>query len=185
MQKKEPRSAKTSVALVVAGLLLAGTTPSWGWDCSLDGIQEREQMAKESHVGTIKGRILDYETQEFLDGVSVTIKDTDWNARSDSEGTYVFPGIPVGYYVLAFELEGYYTDTRTDVSVRPDRITFLNVQMLKARSITEEVRVTADYFPKTPDKPGSKMQDFLWTISSFPISITFPNGAPPEGISTC
>jgi outer membrane receptor for ferrienterochelin and colicin len=158
MQKKEPKSTKIGVVLVVAGLLLAGATPSWSWDCSLEGIQERKQMAKENHVGTLKGRIFDYETQEFLAGVSVTIKDTDWNVRSDSEGTYVFPEIPVGYYVLAFELEGYYTDTRTDVIIRPDRITFLNVQMLKARSITEEVRVTADYFPKTPDKPGSKMQ---------------------------
>ena len=59
---------------------------------------------------------------------------------------------------MTFQFEGYYSDTRTDVIVRPARITFLNVEMLAARSLTEEVRVTADFFPTTPIQPGSQMQ---------------------------
>jgi hypothetical protein len=158
MRKKELTKSKRRIASVVVSLLLLGAIASWGLDCSLEGIQVREQMGKNKHMGIIKGRILDYETQKYLKDVSVTIKDSDRKVQSDSEGTYIFPEIPVGYYVLAFELEGYYTDTRTDVIVRPARITFVNVELLAVRTLAEEVRVTADYFPTSPDKPGSQRQ---------------------------
>jgi hypothetical protein len=49
-------------------------------------------------VGIIKGRVLDYETQKPLIGVSVAIIDSDWTARSDATGTYEFTEIPVGFY---------------------------------------------------------------------------------------
>ena len=113
---------------------------------------------KVPQAGMIKGRILDYETQQPLAGVSVKVEGIDLETQSGTDGTYVFSEIPVGYYALAFRLDGYYSDTRTDVIVRPGRITFLNVPMLAARTLKEEVRVTADYFPITPDKPGSQMQ---------------------------
>lgn len=107
-------------------------------------------------VGTIKGKITNYETQMPLEGVLVKILGSGWTAKSDANGTYELLDIPAGYYVVSYELEGYYTDTRTEVMVRPGRATFVNVELLAVRVITEEVRVTADYFPKTPDKPGSQ-----------------------------
>ena len=108
--------------------------------------------------GLITGRILDYETQKPLAGVAVTVKDTGFVARSDDAGSFEIPDIPVGYYLVTFQFDGYYTDTQTDVIVRPGRTTTLNVQLFTVRMIQEEVRVTADYFPKTPDKPVSQMQ---------------------------
>jgi outer membrane receptor for ferrienterochelin and colicin len=108
--------------------------------------------------GLITGRILDYETQQPLPGVAVTVKDTGFVARSDDTGSFEIPDIPVGYYIVTFQLEGYYTETQTDVIVRPGRTTAMNVQLFAVRQIKEEVRVTADYFPKTPDKPVSQMQ---------------------------
>lgn len=158
MRKKDSTRAKICFVLVVAGHILAGAIASWSLDWDSNGTQEMEQMVKDEHMGIVKGRIMDYETQKYLKNVLVTIKDSDWKVRSDSEGAYIFLEIPVGYYVLAFELNGYYTDIRTDVIVRPARTTFLNVELLAVRTITEEVRVTADYFPTTPDKPGSQRQ---------------------------
>ncbi len=108
--------------------------------------------------GAIKGRILDYETQKPLAGVTIAVRGTERKVQSDAAGLYELLEVPVGYYVLTFQFDGYYSDTRTDVIVRPDRVTFLNVEMLAARSLTEEVRVTADYFPTTPLQPGSRMQ---------------------------
>lgn len=108
--------------------------------------------------GEIKGRILDHETQKPLAGVLVSIAGADREVRSDPNGAYALSEVPVGYYVLSFELEGYYPDTRTDVIVRSGRITFLNVSLLAVRPIHEEVSVTADYFPTAPDKPVSQMQ---------------------------
>jgi outer membrane receptor for ferrienterochelin and colicin len=181
MSKKTRWITKTMVVFLAAGLVLAGFSGCWGQDRLSTPNREKssnpedEAIQQESIVqtgfesgelrpqgasraGVIKGRILDYESQKPLPGVSVAIKDTEWATQSDTSGTYEFPELPVGYYVVSFELDGYYTDTRTDVMVRPGRATFVNVEMLAARTIAEEVRVTADYFPTTPDKAGSQMQ---------------------------
>jgi len=149
--KKDDWYEKIGIFLLLAGFILAAVILCWGQDTNTtDGDEKR--------TGVIKGRIMNYETQKPLSGVSVTIKDSDWITQSDVNGTYALPAIPVGFFVLSFELDGYYTDTRTDVIVRPGRATFVNVEMFAVRTITEEVRVTADYFPTTPDKPGSQRQ---------------------------
>jgi hypothetical protein len=64
----------------------------------------------------------------------------------------------LGFHVVAFELDGYYSETRADVIVRSGRTTFLDMEMLAARAIQKEIRVTADYFSPAPDKPVSRMQ---------------------------
>jgi hypothetical protein len=147
MLKPKKGIREISIFFLIVGLILATAKPS---------LSQASDMKKPE--GIIKGRILDYETQKPLIGVSVTIMDSNRTARSDATGTYELTEIPVGYYVVSYELDGYYTDTRTDVMVRPGRATFVNVEMLAVRIIAEEVRVTADYFPSTPDKPGSQMQ---------------------------
>ena len=106
--------------------------------------------------GEIKGRILDYETQKPLAGVKVEIMDRDWKTQSDEAGYYVLPKVPVGHYVLSFQMEGYYSDTRTDVIIRSSRITFVNVELLRVRSIQVEVSVTADYFPTAINESSSQ-----------------------------
>ena len=53
--------------------------------------------------------------------IFVKIKDSGQETQSDGTGTYELPDIPVGHYVVSFELEGFYTDTRTDIIVRPGR----------------------------------------------------------------
>jgi hypothetical protein len=108
--------------------------------------------------GEIKGCIRDHETQKPVAGVRVSIADSGREIRSDASGNYALPEVPVGYYVLSFEREGYYPDSRTDVIVRSGRTTFLNVDLMVVRSIHEEVSVTADFFPAAPDKPVSQMQ---------------------------
>jgi outer membrane receptor for ferrienterochelin and colicin len=151
MAKKERWIGKTCVLILAIGFILTSVFLCWGQDSGMRGDEDERQ-------GIIKGRVLDYETQKPLSGVTVTIKDSEWKTQSDANGTYALPSIPVGFFVLSFELEEYYTDTRTDVIVRPGRVTFVNVEMFAVRTIAEEVRVTADYFPTTPDKPGSQRQ---------------------------
>lgn len=115
-------------------------------------------LPQKTSVGVIKGRIQDYETQKPLAGVTVAVLKTDLEVESNENGIYTFPEIPVGYYVVAFKFEGYYSDTRTDVIVRSGRNTFLNVEMLMAHKINEDVTVAAGYFPTTPSKTGSQFQ---------------------------
>lgn len=130
------------------------------WPITSSGQEENSNLSSQITitVGVIKGKILDYETQQPLAGIKVSVVDTDFIASSDTNGLYTIQNVPVGFYTLTFEIEGYYTDTRTDVIVRSKRTTFLNVDMLTVRMISEEVSVTADYFSKTRENPGSRIQ---------------------------
>lgn len=109
-------------------------------------------------VGVIKGRVLDLETKTPLAGVTVTVAGTGLRAGSDASGAYSLAKVPLGYYTLAFERDGYYADTRTDVIVRSGRTTFLNVELAAVRTINAEVRVVADYFPASPSAPVSRTE---------------------------
>ena len=138
---------KTKLFVWMAVFILAAGASTFGQEQKMD-----------KPLGKIKGRILDYDTRKPLSNVTVSIKDSNRTTLSDDAGLYEFGEIPVGYYVLAFELEGYYTDTHTDVPVRPGHASFVNVEMFAVRMVREEIRVTADYFPQIPDKQGSQMQ---------------------------
>jgi hypothetical protein len=52
--------------------------------------------------GQIKGKILDYDTQKPLAGVTVAIMDRDLKTQSDEAGYYVLPEVPVGHFVVTF-----------------------------------------------------------------------------------
>ena len=107
-------------------------------------------------TGFIKGRIVDMETKNPLAGVTVSVAGTEHKSVSNETGGYALPAVPLGYYTLSFEREGFYADTKTDVIVRSGRTTFLNVELLAVRAISEEVRVVADYFPPAAAAPASR-----------------------------
>ena len=152
--KKPDGKMKISEALFFLVLIL------FLWPLFSAGQTENSEISSQTKntMGVIKGKVLDYETQSPLAGLSVSVQETNLTAMSDQTGLFTIPDVPVGYYTLTFQLEGYYTDTRTDVIVRSERTTFLNIQMLTVRTISEEISVTADYFSKTRDKPGSRIQ---------------------------
>ena len=155
MTKSTRKTVKGAVFLIILGCLLTWTSESFcqsyttetkktknfsatlkskSQDSLKSGIKpDRLLPTKNVTVSEIKGRILDYETQKPLSGVTVTVRDKDWKAQSNEDGVYSLPEIPVGYYVLSFKLEGYYSDTRTDVIVRSGRTTFLDIEMLMIR----------------------------------------------------
>ena len=150
MRKVFVNKYKFGFILICAALVLLESTSSSGQDLSLSSPPQT--------VGVIKGKILDYETQQPLAGVAVTVEDTEGSVLSDENGLYTIPDVPVGFYVVTFEKDGYYTDSHTNVIVRSERTTFLNVHMLTVRLISEEISVTANYFSKTREQPGSRIQ---------------------------
>ena len=158
------RSREAVVFFLLLGILgtgplaFMGQTPQSDESWQAIPRSSASKPRRDAVSGQIKGRVLDYETKKPLPGVSVSVVGTDLNAKSDGSGAYLFPEIPVGYYVLSFQAEGYYADTRTDVIVRSNRITFLKVEMIMVRTVREEVRVVADYFPSTPNLPGSRLE---------------------------
>ncbi len=153
MKKYSDKIQKIETLFLLVMILLV-------WPITSSGFLKSSDLSPQTTktVGVIKGKIFDYETKKPLAGIFVSVLDTDLSALSDKDGIYTIPEVPVGYYVLSFQLEGYYTDRHTDVIVRPGRTTFLNVNLLTVRMISEEVSVTADYFSKTRENPGSRIQ---------------------------
>jgi hypothetical protein len=143
-QMKKRKASLAGVFLVAASLFWIRTASGW----SPDG----------ETAGVIKGRILNYETRMPLAGVVVSLVGTDKKALSDEDGAFALRDVPLGFYVLSFELEGYYSETRTDVIVRSGRATYLNMDLLAVPSIHKEIDVTADFFSPVPDKHVSQMQ---------------------------
>ncbi len=160
MLKRIQKDVMKAVFLTAAFILLAvqaalglNRVPSFGLERIRPQDQHREQVR-----GLFKGRILDYDTKRPLAGVIVTVLNTGLKSKTDENGVFVFPEVRVGYYTAAFELEGYYPDTRTNVIVRSGRTTFLNVEMLRVRAIHEEATVTAGLFSESPSTSGSQFR---------------------------
>ncbi len=155
MKQKAPLAERWLVAAVFLFLTAAS-----GWSSALEatGFSKSGPSEGSQALSVIKGRVLDYETRKPLAGVTLSLVGTELKTRSGEDGTYVLSDVPLGFYALSFEREGYYAETRTDVIVRSGRTTFLNIEMLAARTLHKEINVTADYFSPSPDKPVSRME---------------------------
>jgi hypothetical protein len=152
MTKRDRRlSAEFALILAATAVLTLGSGRSFA-------AQSQTAAAPGPKTGLIKGRVIDMETKTPLAGVAVSVAGTEHKSLSDATGAYALPGVPLGYYTLSYEREGFYADSKTDVIVRSGRTTFLNVELLKVRVVSEEVRVVADYFPAAPASPVSRTE---------------------------
>jgi hypothetical protein len=152
MTKRTRRlSAEFALILAATAVLTLGTSPFMS-------AQSQTAAVPGPKTGLIKGRVIDLETKAPIAGVAVSVAGTEHKSLSDTAGAYALPGVPLGYYTLSFEREGFYADSKTDVIVRSGRTTFLNVELLKVRVVTEEVRVVADHFPAVPSAPVSRTE---------------------------
>ncbi|MGB8731120.1 MAG: carboxypeptidase-like regulatory domain-containing protein, partial [Candidatus Sulfotelmatobacter sp.] len=82
--------------------------------------------------GRILGRVAD-PTGAVLGGVKVTAVNVATGVTRDTQtndsGDYVFPDLPVGTYVLNFELTGFKKDVRKDISLDVNQVITLNMTM--------------------------------------------------------
>ena len=102
--------------------------------------------AQSGTTGSLNGEILD-PSRSALPGVSVTAtseatSDTR-TAVTNADGFYSLTALPVGRYVLTFQLEGFKTTTRADVLVEAAVPRSINVT-LEVGGISEHVQVTLD-----------------------------------------
>ncbi len=105
--------------------------------------------------GTLRGQVFERRTQMPLEGVSVSIESLERQSTTDSDGRYLLEEIPVGSYTLVFRLLGYRPFARTDVIVRPDRITFVNSELDQVAVEVEGLLVVAGGFPEEESQPVS------------------------------
>lgn len=107
------------------------------------------------HYGQISGSVIDKETQLPLPGANVQIIDSHLGAASDLEGNFLIKKVPVGSYSLRITFMGYKPHVKTDVIVRSQRITFLEVDLRMSLINMESVVVTGGYFEEVADEPSA------------------------------
>ncbi len=112
-------------------------------------------LADEIPVGTIKGKVVDSETKSPLPGVSISILDTRNGTNSDPDGNFTINNIPVGTYSLRFNCIGFESSVKTDIIVKPKRITFVQAHLGVSPVRTNEVIVTGGVFARQENEPTS------------------------------
>ncbi|NVJ86165.1 MAG: carboxypeptidase-like regulatory domain-containing protein [Algoriphagus sp.] len=60
-----------------------------------------------SQTYRLSGKVIDSESGEYIDGVSVTLRGTAYGTVSVAGGNFEFTNIPEDRYILSFTLEGY------------------------------------------------------------------------------
>lgn len=106
------------------------------------------------NVGTIKGVVLDKHTLSPISAALVTLLDGEQKV-SDVDGKFEFYRVPVGAYSLKVQFDELPPSIKTDVMVRPNRITTVRILFDTTPVISEKMSVTGSYFDTSADTPQS------------------------------
>lgn len=106
-------------------------------------------------IGIIRGKIIDYSTNQPIPGVNVVIPETSYGAATDENGEYRITNLPAGRYNLRASIIGYNSETKTDIVVNTARPAEIDFTLQQAPVELESVTVTSDYFQKNPSTVNS------------------------------
>ncbi len=91
--------------------------------------------------GTIKGRVVDADTQDPIPGVNVVIRELLRGAATDIDGNYTIERVPAGTYTLEASFIGYRTETR-QVTVEEGETVTVDFALYQTALNLQEVVVT-------------------------------------------
>ncbi len=94
-------------------------------------------------TGKIAGVVADEATGEALPGANITVEGTDFGAATDLNGNYFIINLAPGRYDLQVSMMGYAKMNITDVLVRVDRTTEINIELVPETIEGQEVTVVA------------------------------------------
>jgi carboxypeptidase-like protein/TonB-dependent receptor-like protein len=106
-------------------------------------------------TGSIKGKLVDAETQSPLIGANVIVTDFALGAATDHKGFFILNSVPSGAYSVQFSYIGYQQKIKTDVIVKPGRSVFIEESLKPQMLETDAIVVKAAYFSEDEDQPVS------------------------------
>lgn len=95
-------------------------------------------------TGKIAGKVMDKETGEPLPGVNVLVKGTALGASSSIDGYYVILNVPPGNQTVIASMVGYATVTVTDIAIRIDQTSNINIELIPQAIQATGVEVVAE-----------------------------------------
>jgi hypothetical protein len=94
---------------------------------------------------TVRGKVVDSQTEAPLAGVSVIIKNTEpiLGARTDIEGTFKIDNVPVGRQTVEFSYIGYLPYSQNNIFITTTKEIDLDIKLEESVTSLNEVFVTA------------------------------------------
>lgn len=96
-------------------------------------------------TGKISGTVTDKKTGEALIGAGVKIAGTTKGIATDVDGKYIIGGLVDGKYTLEISYVTYATKKITDIEVKANTVTSLNIVLEEANTQLNQVVITANF----------------------------------------
>lgn len=80
-------------------------------------------------TGTLTGAVTNAADGEPIEGVTVTVEETDDSATTDATGEYEIEDVPAGTVTVTADAEGYQAETREDVKIETGETTEENFEL--------------------------------------------------------
>ncbi len=101
-----------------------------------------------AQTGLLAGKVIDASTKEALIGANILITELqNVGAATDIDGNFKF-NVPVGSYSIKVSLIGYESIIKTDIIIKTNSQSYVEIQLSPTSLKLDEVTVTADYFDK-------------------------------------
>lgn len=97
-------------------------------------------------LGSVKGKALNISNKEVLVGANIIIQGTPYGASTDVNGEFNIKNIPAGSYSMECRYLGFESLIKTDIQIKPDRITFTDFELKEQSIKMNDVTVSAGYF---------------------------------------
>ena len=120
---------------------------------------------EKTKTGSLKGTVVDAETQAPLVGATVLIVDTERGAATDDKGEFKINNVPVGSYSVAIRSIGYQSLTRTDVILRSGRITVITADLILSSTEVKGLKAVAGFFLDSPTEATSGFAGLMPRVS--------------------
>jgi hypothetical protein len=111
---------------------------------------------RDNRRGTIKGRVLDKETQEPLMYTNISVVGTNMGGITNENGGFILDNIPVGVRTLQFSYIGYETRRVENVSVIGSADVNLVIELIPQAISLADVTVTPSQFSIMGQEPAVK-----------------------------
>ena len=121
-------------------------------------------------MGTLRGRVLDLESQQPLEGATILLEGTNYGTVTDQEGYFTLNDIPYQSYNVISNYLGYQTSTQYNVIIKSVGNIPLLFKLEQVADNLEEVIVVSSPFKNNSETPLSTQ-----TFSAVEIE-TYPGG---------
>ena len=101
-------------------------------------------LSAQNGFGTIRGKVIDKETQLPLEGVSVQIMEGNKGIYTDEQGNFDFRQLQPGRYSLLFSFVGYQQGSMPSVEVSNGKEALLTLQLVESPIQIQEITITAE-----------------------------------------